>query len=177
MKKLLIFSVFVFTLLSCKQNIQNSASEINITVKVDAGIKLKDDKPIKAKKGGLWKELKTIADSKIETKNLSTITQLENFCKNSPDGVPFIITALPDLKRGQFAGSVAEILFVPNSKNEITIEAEDSDNYINYGMKAFSPSEYDPYKPNEKVKLIRPMEFHKSMGFGGGTCKLKYHGF
>ena len=111
----------------------------------------------------------TSTNSKIETKNLSTITQLENFCKNSPDGVPFIITALPDLKRGQFAGSVAEILFVPNSKNEITIEAEDSDNYINYGMKAFSPSEYDPYKPNEKVKLIRPMEFHKSMGFGGGT--------
>ncbi|WP_298787048.1 hypothetical protein [uncultured Campylobacter sp.] len=116
-------------------------------------------------------------NSKMETKNLATVTQLENFCKNSPDGVPFIITALPDLKRGQFAGSVAEILFVSNSKNEITIEAENSDNYINYGMKAFSPSEYDPYKPNEKVKLIRPMEFHKSMGFGGGTCKLKYHGF
>ena len=75
MKKLLIFSVFVFTLLSCKQNIQNSASEINITVKVDAGIKLKDDKPIKAKKGGLWKELKTIADSKIETKKEYTFRE------------------------------------------------------------------------------------------------------
>ncbi len=116
-------------------------------------------------------------NSKIETKNLATISQLENFCKNSPDGVPFIITALPDLKRGQFAGSVAEILFVPNAKNEITVEAENSDNYINYGTKAFSPSRYDPYKPNEKVKLTRPMEFHKSIGFGGGTCKLKYHGF
>ena len=75
MKKLLIFSVFVFTLLSCKQNIQNSASEINITVKVDAGIKLKDDKPIKAKKGTLWKELKTIADSKIETKKEYTFRE------------------------------------------------------------------------------------------------------
>ena len=75
MKKLLIFSVFVFTLLSCKQNIQNSASEINITVKVDAGIKLKDDKPIKAKKGTLWKELKTIADSKIETKKEYTFKE------------------------------------------------------------------------------------------------------
>ena len=75
MKKLLIFSVFVFTLLSCKQNIQNSASEINITVKVDAGIKLKDDKPIKAKKGALWKELKTIADSKIETKKEYTFRE------------------------------------------------------------------------------------------------------
>ena len=75
MKKLLIFSVFVFTLLSCKQNIQNSASEINITVKVDAGIKLKDDKPIKAKKGALWKELKTIADSKIETKKEYTFKE------------------------------------------------------------------------------------------------------
>ena len=75
MKKLLIFSVFVFTLLSCKQNIQNSASEINITVKVDAGIKLKDDKPIKAKKGVLWKELKTIADSKIETKKEYTFKE------------------------------------------------------------------------------------------------------
>ena len=75
MKKLLIFSVFVFTLLSCKQNIQNSASEINITVKVDAGIKLKDDKPIKAKKGGSWKELKTIADSKIETKKEYTFKE------------------------------------------------------------------------------------------------------
>ena len=119
----------------------------------------------------------TSTNSKMETKNLATVTQLENFCKNSPDGVPFIITALPDLKRGEFAGSVAEILFVPNSKNEITIEAQDAGRYINYGMKAFSPSEYDPYKPNEKVRLIRPMEFHKSMGFGGGTCKLKYHGF
>lgn len=116
-------------------------------------------------------------NSKMETKNLATISQLENFCKNSPDGVPFIITALPDLRRGEFAGSVAEILFVPNSKNEITVEPQSAGNYINYGMKAFSPSKYDPYKPNEKVKLIRPMEFHKSMGFGGGTCKLKYHGF
>lgn len=114
---------------------------------------------------------------KMETKNLATVAQLENFCKNSPDGVPFIITALPDLQRGEFAGSVAEILFVPNSKNKITIEAQDAGRYINYGMKAFSPSEYDPYKPNEKVKLIRPMEFHKSMGFGGGTCMLYYHGF
>ena len=75
MKKLLIFSVFVFTLLSCKQNIQNSASGINVTVKVDAGIKLKDYKPIKAKKGGLWKELKTIADSKIETKKEYTFRE------------------------------------------------------------------------------------------------------
>ena len=116
-------------------------------------------------------------NSKMETKNLATVTQLENFCKNSPDGVPFIITALPDLKRGELAGTVAEVLFVPNSKNEITIEAQGASNYINYGMKAFSPSNYDPYKPNEKVRLIKPMEFHKSMGFGGGTCKLKYHGF
>lgn len=116
-------------------------------------------------------------NSKMETKNLATISQLENFCKNSPDGVPFIITTLPNLQRGEFAGTVAEILFVPNSKNEITIEVQGPSNYINYGMKAFSPSKYDPYKPNEKVRLIRPMEFHKNMGFGRGTCKLKYHGF
>ena len=66
MKKLLIFSVFLFALLSCKQI--NNVPEITITVKVDGGINLKDEKSIKAKKGVLWKELKTIAASKIETK-------------------------------------------------------------------------------------------------------------
>lgn len=118
----------------------------------------------------------TSINSKMETKNLSTVTQVQNFCKNSPDGATYIITALPDLKRGEFAGTVAEKLLVANSKNEITIEARSSSNYINYGMKAFSPSEYNPYKPNEKVKLIKPMYFHKATGKGGGSCSLIYLG-
>lgn len=118
----------------------------------------------------------TSTNSKMETKNLSTVAQVQNFCKNSPDGATYIITTLPDLKRGELAGTVAEKLLVANSKNEITIEAQSSSNYINYGMKAFSPSEYNPYKPNEKVKLIKPMYFRKATGSGGGSCSLIYLG-
>ena len=43
MKKLVILSAFLFTLLSCKQNAQNDIKEINITIKVDEGIVLKDE--------------------------------------------------------------------------------------------------------------------------------------
>lgn len=118
----------------------------------------------------------TSINSKMETKNLSTVAQVQNFCKNSPDGATYIITALPELRRGELAGTVAEKLLVANSKNEITIEAQGSSNYINYGMKAFSPSEYNPYKPNEKVKLIKPMYFRKATGNGGGSCSLIYLG-
>ncbi|MGP1440535.1 MAG: hypothetical protein ACTTJ3_07340 [Treponema sp.] len=53
MKKLLIFSTFMFTLLSCKQKIQENIPEVTITVKVDNSINLKNDSPIKAKKGCL----------------------------------------------------------------------------------------------------------------------------
>ena len=68
MKRLVIFIAFLFALFSCRQNTQHSVPDITITVKVDDGINLKDEKPIKAKRGVLWKELKSIADSKIETK-------------------------------------------------------------------------------------------------------------
>lgn len=116
-------------------------------------------------------------NSKMETKNLATVTQIENFCKNSPDGATYIITALPDLKRGELAGSAAEQLLVANSKYEIEIRPNSAGTYINYGRKAFSPNKFDPYNPNEKVKLIKPMYFHKLTGNKNiGYCSLEYLG-
>jgi len=118
----------------------------------------------------------TSTNSKMETKNLATVAQIENFCKNSLDGVTYIITALPDLKRGELAGSVAEKLLVINSKNTIEIEADGPNAYINSGRKAFYPNKFNPYKPDEKVKLTKPMYFYKSVGKGGGYCHLIYSG-
>ena len=110
----------------------------------------------------------------LETKNLSTVTQLENFCKNSPDGISYIITALPDLKTKSFPDSVAEELMVINSKIDITVEAMNPREYMNYRSKAFDPSEYDPYNPKQKIKLIKPIMVYKSLGTTGISCKLKY---
>ena len=115
--------------------------------------------------------------SNIPTKNLATVTQMENFCRNSPDGATYIITALPDLKRGELAGSAAEQLLVANSKYEIEIRPNSAGAYMNYGRKAFSPNEFNPYNPNEKVKLIKPMYFRKLTGNKNiGYCSLEYLG-
>lgn len=114
---------------------------------------------------------------KFETKNLTTVAQMENFCKNSPNGVTYIITALPDLKRGELAGSAGEQLLVANSKYEIEIRPDSAGAYMNYGRKAFSPNEFNPYNPNEKVKLIKPMYFRKLTGKNGSRyCSLTYLG-
>lgn len=110
----------------------------------------------------------------LETKNLSTVAQLENFCKNSPDGISYIITSLPDLRTGSFPDSVAEELIVINSKINITVEAMNPREYMNYRSKAFNPSEYDPYNPKQKIKLIKPIMVYKSLGTAGISCKLKY---
>lgn len=116
----------------------------------------------------------TLNKSKKETKNLATVAQIENFCKNAPSGVTYIITALPDLKRGELAGTSAEQLLVANSKYEIEIRSKSPRTYMNSGREAFSPSKFDPYKPNEKVKLIKPMYFYKTGG--GHFCSLTYLG-
>lgn len=119
----------------------------------------------------------TSTKSNIPTKNLATVAQMENFCKNSPDGATYIITALPDLKRGELAGGAGEQLLVTNSKYEIEIRPNSAGAYINYGRKAFSPNEFDPYNPNEKVKLIKPMYFRKLTGNKNiGYCSLEYLG-
>ena len=119
----------------------------------------------------------TSTNSKMETKNLATVAQMENFCSNSPDGTTYVITALPDLKRGELAGSVGEQFLVINSKYQIEIRPKNAGAYINYGRKAFSPNEFDPYNPNEKVKLIKPMYFHKLTGNKNkGYCSLIYQG-
>ena len=115
----------------------------------------------------------TLNKYNLETKNLATVTQLENFCKNSPDDMSYIITALPDLKTGQFADSVAEILLVANSKIEIEIEALNPNEYMNYRSKAFNP-EYDPRNPQQKIKLIKPIMAYKAWGTKGISCKLEY---
>ena len=123
------------------------------------------------------KTTNTSNNSKMETKNLATVAQIENFCKNSPDGATYIITALPDLKRGELAGSAAEQLLVANSKYEIEIRPDSAGAYMNYGRKAFSPNEFNPYNPNEKVKLIKPMYFRKLTGNKNiGYCSLAYLG-
>ena len=110
----------------------------------------------------------------LEVKNLSTVAQVENFCKNSPDGISYIITTLPDLKEGQFAGDVAEILLVTNSKIDIEIEAISPREYMNYRNKAFTP-EYDPRNPKQKVKLIKPIMVYKTLGRKDvNACKLEY---
>lgn len=110
----------------------------------------------------------------LEVKNLSTVAQIQNFCKNSPDGMSYIITALPDLKMGDFPGSIAEQILVANSKNDIVIEAGDGTAYVNYRREAFSPSYYDPRNPKQKIKLIKPIMVYKSLGNTGITCKLEY---
>lgn len=110
----------------------------------------------------------------LEVKSLATVAQLESFCKNSPDGISYIITALPDLKNGQFAGSVAEILLVANSKIEIEIEAKSPMAYASYRNEAFNP-EYDPRNPKQKIKLIKPIMVYKSLGKEDvNACKLEY---
>lgn len=109
----------------------------------------------------------------LEVKNLTTVAQIQNFCKNSPDDMSYIITALPDLKTGQFADSVAEILLVANSKIEIEIEALNPNEYMNYRDKAFNP-EYDPRNPQQKIKLIKPIMVYKAWGTKGMSCKLEY---
>ena len=112
--------------------------------------------------------------SNIPTKNLTTVTQVENFCKNAPSGATYIITALPDLKRGELAGGAGEQLLVTNSKYEIEIRPDSVDAYMNSGRRAFSPNEFNRYNPNEKVKLIKPMYFYKTGGLH--FCSLKYLG-
>lgn len=111
----------------------------------------------------------------LETKNLTTVAQVENFCKNSPDGISYIITALPDLKMGDFPGSIAEQILVANSKNNIIIEAGSGTAYVNYRREAFSPNNYDPRNPKQKVKLIKPIMVYKTSGREGiNTCRLEY---
>ena len=110
----------------------------------------------------------------LEVKNLSTVAQLENFCKNSPDEISYIITALPNLKTGQFPGSVAEELLVANSNVDIIIRAHSSRAYANYRNEAFNPSEYDPRNPQQKIKLIKPIMVYKSSGKTGIVCRLEY---
>lgn len=69
MKKIVILSIVLFTLLSCKQNVGNRNREVTITIEVDAGVAMsKDGNFIKAKTGVFWKEIKTIAASKIKAK-------------------------------------------------------------------------------------------------------------
>lgn len=109
----------------------------------------------------------------LEVKNLPTVAQFENFCKNSPDGISYIITALPDLRTESFPDSVAEQLTVINSKLYTTIEAYDSMEYANYRNKAFSP-EYNPYNPKQKIKLIKPIMVYKLTGTKGIGCRLQY---
>ena len=86
----------------------------------------------------------------------------------------YIITALPDLKMGDFPGSIAEQILVANSKNNIIIEAGDGTAYVNYRREAFSPSHYDPRNPKQKIKLIKPIMVYKSLGNTEITCKLEY---
>lgn len=110
----------------------------------------------------------------LEIKSFTTVAQIENFCKNSPDRLTYIITALPDLKNGQFAGSVAEKLLIANSKIEIEIEARSPREYVDYRNKAFNP-EYDPRNPKQKIKLVKPIAVYKSLGRAGvDACKLEY---
>ena len=110
----------------------------------------------------------------LEVKSLTTVAQVQNFCKNSPDDMSYIITALPDLKMGDFPGSIAEQILVANSKNDIIIEAGDGTAYINYRREAFSPSNYDPRNPKQKIKLIKPIMVYKSTGQARMTCRLEY---
>ena len=54
---------------ACKQNQTNRVvekTEITITLKADANIKLKDPSFLKGKKGVQWKEVKSLATSKIK---------------------------------------------------------------------------------------------------------------
>lgn len=110
----------------------------------------------------------------LEVKNLTTVAQVQNFCKNSPDGISYIITALPDLKMGDFPGSIAEQILVANSKNDIIIEAGSRTAYVNYRREAFNPSYYDPRNPQQKIKLIKPIMVYKAWGTKGISCKLEY---
>lgn len=109
----------------------------------------------------------------LEVKNLATVAQVQSFCKNSPDGLTYIITALPDLKNGQFAGSVAEKLLVANSKIKIEIEARSPSEYMDYRNKAFDP-EYSPRNPKQKIKLTKPIAVYKLTGAEGMSCTLLY---
>ena len=63
---LILFLCFFF---ACKQNQTNRVvekTEITITLKADANIKLKDPSFLKGKKGVQWKEVKSLATSKIK---------------------------------------------------------------------------------------------------------------
>ena len=105
-----------------------------------------------------------------KTNNISNKYNLE--VKNL--GISYIITALPDLKMGDFPGSTAEQILVANSKNDIIIEAGSRTAYVNYRREAFNPSYYDPRNPQQKIKLIKPIMVYKAWGTKGISCKLEY---